>query len=48
MFTDWKPEDEIIIGKIIFFDGYLGKVIDHPPVEDIKKVWYFAIRESFL
>lgn len=34
--------DEIIIGKIIFFDGYLGKTIVHSPIEELKKGMIFC------
>lgn len=37
-----REQDEIIIGKIVFFDGYLGKIVEHLPVEELKKDMIFC------
>lgn len=34
--------DDIIIGKIVFFDGFLGKTIEHSPLGDLKRSMIFC------
>lgn len=40
-------EDEIVIGKVIFFDGYLGKEVEHSPIEELKKDMIFCHQAIF-
>lgn len=39
--------DEIIIGRIVFWDGYLGKVIEHSPLEELKRDMIFCHQAVF-
>lgn len=34
--------DEIIIGKVVFFDGYLGRTIEQAPPEELRKNMVFC------
>lgn len=37
-----EEADDIIIGKIIFYDGYLGRVVEHSPIEKLKEDMIFC------
>lgn len=37
-----RYEDEIVIGKVIFFDGYLGRTIEQAPLEELRKDMIFC------
>ena len=47
VFDNRKKEDEILIGKIIFFDGYLGKVVEQCRVEELKENMVFCHQAIF-
>lgn len=47
VFASREKEDEILIGKVIFFDGYLGRTVEQSSVEGLKKDMVFCHQAVF-